>query len=360
MLLRAGFRGQELPPGEQKLSGQPASLLTDDVQKMSEPTLVVAARMGKTEAVRRLIAGGADVEAKDYDGATGLHWASLRGRGEVARVLLDAGANVQATYLNMGTMPLHFAAAGQGSEEVARMLLAAGARVDGKSDIGVTPLHVASRNGHEGVVRVLLAARADVAGKASDGTAPLHCAAESGREGTLRILLDAGADVAMQASDGWSALHHAAANGHEGAARVLLHAGADVSSKDVDTPLHQAAVRGHAGVARVLLHAGADGEAADYSHLEVQPPDRFCPLVFSHDCAVSTPIRPVLAHLPAREPRMRLTLNCAAKVMVVLRAVATERARGIAFAMGLRERLGAGSPVRALDPEVVRMVLDRV
>jgi hypothetical protein len=57
---------------------------------------------------------------------------------------------------------------------------------------------------------------------------------------------------------------------------------------------------------------------------------------------------------------MHLTLTCAAKVMVVLRAVATERARGIAFAMGLRERLGAGSPVRALDPEVVRMVLDRV
>ena len=34
--------------------------------------------------------------------------------------------------------------------------------------------------------------------------------------------------------------------------------------------------------------------------------------------------------------------------------------RCIAFAMGLRERLGAGSLVRALDPEVVRMVLDQV
>jgi len=55
-----------------------------------------------------------------------------------------------------------------------------------------------------------------------------------------------------------------------------------------------------------------------------------------------------------------LILACAAKVAALLRAVATERARCIAFAMGLRERLGAGSLVRALDPEVVRMVLDLV
>ena len=57
---------------------------------------------------------------------------------------------------------------------------------------------------------------------------------------------------------------------------------------------------------------------------------------------------------------MSLTLACAAKMVALLRAVATERARGLAFAMGLRERLGAGSPVRALDPEVVRIVLDLV
>ena len=34
--------------------------------------------------------------------------------------------------------------------------------------------------------------------------------------------------------------------------------------------------------------------------------------------------------------------------------------RGIAFAMGLEERLGAGSRVRWLDPEVLRMVLGYV
>ena len=35
----------------------------------------------------------------------------------------------------------------------------------------------------------------------------------------------------------------------------------------------------------------------------------------------------------------------------------TRRTRAVAFAMGLHERLGAGSRVGALDPGVVRMVL---
>ena len=61
-----------------------------------------------------------------------------------------------------------------------------------------------------------------------------------------------------------------------------------------------------------------------------------------------------------------MILACAAKVLKLLRAAAMERARAtkraqcIAFAMGQRERLGAGSLVRALDPEMVRMVLDQV
>ena len=45
------------------------------------------------------------------------------------------------------------------------------------------------------------------------------------------------------------------------------------------------------------------------------------------------------------------------QVVELLRAVTTCRMRCIAFAMGLHERLGAGSRVGALDPGVVRMVL---
>ncbi|KAJ1494669.1 hypothetical protein T484DRAFT_1765085, partial [Baffinella frigidus] len=51
--------------------------------------------------------------------------------------------------------------------------------------------------------------------------------------------------------------------------------------------------------------------------------------------------------------------NCPRGV-ALLRAVAMQRAKCIAFAMGLEERLGAESRVRDLDPGVVRMVLERI
>ena len=50
-------------------------------------------------------------------------------------------------------------------------------------------------------------------------------------------------------------------------------------------------------------------------------------------------------------------MACAAKVAELFRAVTAVRARCVAFVMGQRERLGAGSLVRALDPEVVQMIL---
>jgi len=120
----------------------------------------------------------------------------------------------------------------------------------------------------------------------------------------------------------------------------------------------------------VLLHAGADGEARNEdgespedlprAKDEVRPPERFCPPVLLPDCAVRALIQPCHAHMSALDAPSSLMLACAAKMVALLRAVATERARCIAFAMGLRERLGAASLVRALDPEVVRMVLDQV
>mmetsp|Transcript_64560 Transcript_64560/g.154012 ORF Transcript_64560/g.154012 Transcript_64560/m.154012 type:complete len:113 (+) Transcript_64560:12-350(+) len=53
-----------------------------------------------------------------------------------------------------------------------------------------------------------------------------------------------------------------------------------------------------------------------------------------------------------------------ARVAAAERAADAERARmlprNVAFAMGHHERLGAASLVRGLEPEVLRMVLDRV
>ncbi|MYA12637.1 MAG: ankyrin repeat domain-containing protein, partial [Gemmatimonadetes bacterium] len=68
-----------------------------------------AAMRDDVEAVRALIAEGADVNAPRGDGMTGLHWAALNGNAEIARMLIDAGADLEAVTRLGAHRPLHVA-----------------------------------------------------------------------------------------------------------------------------------------------------------------------------------------------------------------------------------------------------------
>jgi len=85
---------------------------------------------------------------------TALMEASMDGHVEVARLLLDSGAQV-----NMPTdsfeSPLTLAACG-GHVELALLLIDRGANIEEVNDEGYTPLMEAAREGHEDMVSVLL------------------------------------------------------------------------------------------------------------------------------------------------------------------------------------------------------------
>ena len=55
--------------------------------------LADAAEARNADAVRNLLASGADVNAPQSDGTTALHWASYHDDTETAELLLDAGAD---------------------------------------------------------------------------------------------------------------------------------------------------------------------------------------------------------------------------------------------------------------------------
>lgn len=102
-------------------------------------TLAEAARLGDGEAVRRLLAEGADPEARDARlQATPLAWAAMRGNAEITKRLLEAGADVDLRNGDGGSA-LH-GAAFLGHAEVARVLLDAGADPAAVNDRGDTPL----------------------------------------------------------------------------------------------------------------------------------------------------------------------------------------------------------------------------
>ena len=90
---------------------------------------MTAARTGKVEAVKALLAHGADVNAKESRrGQTALMWAAAEGNVEVVEALIQAGADLHAR-LDSGFTPFLFAVR-EGRIGVVRALLKAGADVN--------------------------------------------------------------------------------------------------------------------------------------------------------------------------------------------------------------------------------------
>lgn len=164
-----------------------------------DPALLDAARRADVVAVQSALSDGADPNAAEGDGLTALHIAAEQGNSQIARLLIDARANVEAKTRLGEYTPLHLAAEGA-HVSVVGALLEAGADVRAiTSNTGVTPLHLAAKalNG-EGAVRELLRHGAPVnAPEASAGQTPLMFAASYGRVAAVRELLSGGADPAI-------------------------------------------------------------------------------------------------------------------------------------------------------------------
>jgi ankyrin repeat protein len=136
-----------------------------------------AAALGRTGRLRELIAAQPDLTgAFSVDGFTPLHLAAFFGQAETARVLIQAGAPVNAVSRNaMKVMPLHSAAAAR-RDEVARMLIEARADVNATQEGGYTPLHAAAQNGDVELIDLLLDRGARLDARTAKGETPADLA----------------------------------------------------------------------------------------------------------------------------------------------------------------------------------------
>ena len=279
--------------------------------------LVEAIRDGDRHAVQALLEEPVDVDARQPDGATALHWAAYLNDLETAELLIAAGAVADVSN-QLGVTPLYLACE-NGNPAMVRLLLAAGATPHAVLPSGETPLMTAARAGsigavrallahgadvqareameeqtalmwaasqrHAGVVEALLGAGADVHARSrlrsvvqahsartsrdgavvvveEGGFTPLLFTARSGDLASAELLLAAGADPNDTAPAGTSALVVAAHSGHGALAAMLLAAGADPNAAGAGyTPLHAAILRGDEALVAVLLAHGADPNA---------------------------------------------------------------------------------------------------
>src|SRR5262249_36339128 len=151
-------------------SGADANAISNE----GETALMTASRTGNVDVVKVLIAHGANVNAKEsWHGETALMWAVSEKQAGVARELIANGAEVNARstvnkwerqntaeprekWLPLsGFTPLEFAAR-DGCVECISVLLEGGADVNATDEDGITPLLSAIINGHYDAAGLLL------------------------------------------------------------------------------------------------------------------------------------------------------------------------------------------------------------
>jgi ankyrin repeat protein len=131
-----------------------------------------AAMVGEAELAAVLLRSGADPDAREAEGHTPLYRAST---GDVARVLLAAGATVDVTSGPTRGTALHQAAR-RGDVSVAQVLLDHGATIDARDAKGETPLRRAVNCRQMEIVRLLVRQGADPHAADRRGVTPLDVA----------------------------------------------------------------------------------------------------------------------------------------------------------------------------------------
>ena len=266
-----------------------------------EGNLLKAVNEGSESLVRQFLQDGADARMTDDCGISILTYAIVASRPGIMRLLIDTGADANAVDRSIYKVPLACAVSITNPEDrylVTKVLIDAGANVD--AGYGRTPLMEAVSKEDIRLVELLIASGADVNLHDDDASNAYSLAAALGNQRLKRILLEAGADPTVGVAKyrkewGPHAFFQAAADGRvdvveamlsNGTATVnmtnahkvtalmrahdepmvdaLLSAGADVKLRDDRgfNALMWAAEIGRAGIVKKLIAAGADSQPA--------------------------------------------------------------------------------------------------
>lgn len=251
------------------ISFKQTSFANEPATQTTNPSPIADAMQAKSlDRARELIASKADVNAKQADGMTALHWACYHDDAQSTAALIAAGATVDAT--NDYEIPPLYIACQNGNAEIVKRLLAAGADAKGTIPGGETCLMVAARTGVPQVVRSLLDHGADPDARQRNGQTAILWAAAEGNGEVVDLLIDAGADYKTPLASGFTPMTFAIREGKVDVVRRLLARAVDVNEpmrpekraaggpQNGMSPLLMAVENGHFELAELLLEKGAD------------------------------------------------------------------------------------------------------
>jgi ankyrin repeat protein/L-ascorbate metabolism protein UlaG (beta-lactamase superfamily) len=291
------------------------------------------------------------LNAKNSPGQTPLWKAAETGQLEIARFLLEAGAD-PAIGDNENTLPFHIAAK-SGNIDLFELLHARGFDINVRDDGGVTPLFYAIQGRHPGMVKHILDKGGDVRMKTNQQWPVMLYGAVYGPMETVQLLLDHKADINATTDEGWTPLHSACSYGRTDMVRYLVEKGANINAKTTDgttllmgalnpncyevvefliskgadvnyknehgeTALMQVAMRGTTSIAQLLLDHGADINAANEVEMTAltrtawsRKPDEMSRFLILHGARVNPDRTGVSAplHQAARSGQLEMVKN---------------------------------------------------
>ena len=186
--------------------------------------LFQAIRRGDTELLSTLLRQGTPVNLRTADGTTPLMYAALRGNLGSVKLLLEHGADPNAVN-DAKVTAIHW---GAGDLQKVQLLVERGADLNVPSDLGNTPLIVASAYAEStSVVALLLSHGADFTAKNKRGYTAVNSAVAAGNLETVKLLVSKGAKVNTDDDALRSNLTIAADRGSMELVEFLLAHGAD-------------------------------------------------------------------------------------------------------------------------------------
>ena len=147
---------------------------------------------GDIEQVERFLDEGTQVDARDAEGITALMYASYHGQESIVNLLIERGANINASeYVDGRTALMDSSINGQ--SEMVELLLNRGADINAKSSTGWTALMWAVERKHNEVVDLLVDRGAYLDSRNDDGKTAVTVALESYNFDAITLLQEAGA-----------------------------------------------------------------------------------------------------------------------------------------------------------------------
>lgn len=166
-----------------------ADLLVARKESMASLDVFEAAAFGRAARLEAILdEESALVNAYALDGFFPLGLAAFFGHEEAVRLLLARGANPNLAARNQMKVAALHAASAAGSFGIARLLIEAGADVNAVQQAGFTPLHAAAMTGQLELAKLLLDRGANPHAKTDDGRTALVMAQEAKQQALVDLL----------------------------------------------------------------------------------------------------------------------------------------------------------------------------